>query len=224
MARCHGSGLDQYAVPAERRDDDGVVSAMANIFAPFGFSHVSAITGQSPNFGQTQRLIAANNGNQFFFGDPVIELTSGYIDVAPSSGAGTILGIFIGCFYASVSDGGVTKYPRTWLGSDAIGDVNAYVLTHPESIFHVQSGAGGPLTLSSIGSNINFLRGTGNTSTGQSGAYVDPSSLATTATLPFLITGLVQSPPGGPGTDATTAFNWVSVAFNNQTYKTLTGV
>ena len=197
---------------------------MANIFAPFGFTQSGGLSGVSPNFGQSTHLIAAANTNQFFYGDPVIQLTTVYIDVAPSAGSGTLFGIFAGCYYSSLSRGGATWWSPYWPGSDAASDVNAYVISYQNGTFYVQSGPGGPLTLSALGSNINFQRGTGNTTTGLSGAYVDPTTLATTATLPFRITGLVTNPPGGPGTDATSAFNWVAVTFNNQTFKTLTGV
>ena len=43
-----------------------------------------------------------------------------------------------------------------------------------------------------------------------------------TATLPFRVVGLVTDPPGSAGT-ASGAYNWVVVAFNNVSTKTLTG-
>jgi hypothetical protein len=82
------------------------------------------------------------------------------------------------------------------------------------------SAAGGPATVGSIGQNINFQLGTGNTSSGISGAYVDYSTISTTATAqPFTIVGLVQSPPGVNGRDITTAGNMVEVIINQSWLK-----
>jgi hypothetical protein len=47
---------------------------------------------------------------------------------------------------------------------------------------------------------------------------------AVTATLPFRIMDFIRDPPGVNGTDFTTPYGWVFVAFNNQDFKTLTGI
>ena len=47
---------------------------------------------------------------------------------------------------------------------------------------------------------------------------------AVTATLPFRILDFIREPPGVNGTDITTAYPWVFVTFNNQDFKTLTGI
>ena len=42
----------------------------------------------------------------------------------------------------------------------------------------------------------------------------------TTVTLPFIIVGLVETPPGSDGTDITTEYNRVIVGFNNASSRT----
>ena len=64
--------------------------------------------------------------------------------------------------------------------------------------------------------------GTGNTSTGISGMYVETP--ATTATLPFRVVALLTDPPGANGTDYTSAYNQIIVAFNYSSTRTTDGV
>jgi hypothetical protein len=77
-----------------------------------------------------------------------------------------------------------------------------------------------------IGMNGQFAIGTGNQATGMSGATLDvvTNPPAATPTFPFRIIDLITDPPGANGTDTTTAFNWAYVTFNNQDFKSLTGI
>ena len=74
-----------------------------------------------------------------------------------------------------------------------------------------------------MNANVQFAYGTGNASTGISGAYVVYNSPATTDTLPFRVVSLVTDPPGSNGTQSG-AYNYVIVAFNNVAPKQLTGL
>jgi len=67
---------------------------------------------------------------------------------------------------------------------------------------------------------VRQLPGFGNTANGISGMTVDQDTLGTTVTLPFRIVGLVEDPPGVNGTDITTEYNQVIVAFNNASTRT----
>lgn len=176
------------------------------------------------------RLIAAANTHTFFQGDPVYNLNTGYID---DNGIGSIptqgtLGVFIGCRYLANSAGGGSitwknNYPGS--GSSSQADIQAYVIDDPMVVFGIwvgtgsASASGGPVTQAYIGSNFNWQKGTGNSLSGISGAYLDFASHATTATLPLTVVGLVQAPPGVNGTDITTAGNYVEVVLNQQAYK-----
>lgn len=190
---------------------------MANTNAPFGFSPEGTASGSTPNFRLSNRLIAAGNSTAIFTGDAVVPVTgtsTGYIKQAtPSTIA--MAGIFWGCKYLSISQGRPV-WSRYWPGSDANGDVTAYVIDNPDAEFVVQAG-GTAIGLASLNQNVQLNVGTGNTTTGQSGMYVENPSTANT--LPFTITGFVQNPSGANGTDITTAYNWVTVTFNNEVFR-----
>lgn len=185
---------------------------MANTQAPFGFNQFKG-TGSSPTYELVEMLISSANGTAIFWGDAVVPVTgaaTGYIKQATASTV-ALAGIFYGCKYLSTSQKRVV-WSRYWPGSDATGDVTAYVVNDPNAQFTVQAGAAA-ITFASVGQNIQLAVGTGNTNTGQSGMFVQTPG--TTATLPFRITALVLDPPGANGTDPATAYNNVVVQFNN---------
>ncbi len=193
---------------------------MANTNNPFGFRQVKG-TGSVPTFELSTRKIASNNTTAIFFGDAVIPLTTGYIGQATASTV-RMEGIFYGCKYLSTSQKR-TVWSNYWPGSDATGDVTAYICDDPNAQFIVQSSdASGTAAIgfANIGEYINIAVGTGNTANGLSGMTVDQDTLATTVTLPFRIVGLVEDPPGVNGTDITTEYNQVIVAFNNASTRT----
>jgi len=193
---------------------------MANTNAPFGFRQIKG-TGSAPTFEQSVRKIKSDNTTAIFFGDAVIPLTTGYIGQATASTV-RMEGIFAGCKYLSVSQKR-TVWSNYWPGSDANGDVEAYIIDDPNAQFVVQSsdvGGTSPITFANIGEYINIAVGTGNTATGISGMTIDQDTLATTATLPFRIVGLVENPPGANGTDIASEYNLVIVAFNNASTRT----
>lgn len=186
---------------------------MANTNAPFGFKQYQG-TGSAPTYEQVTMTIASNYSTAIYFGDPVqpvVGSATGYIQVYNASGTAATAGIFAGCKYTSVSQKR-TVWSNYWPGSDANGDVTAYVINDPNAKFLVQAG-GTNVGFSKIGQNIQVNLGTGNAASGVSGAYVE--SPATTATLPFRVVDIVTQPPGSNGTDATAAYNLVVVQFNN---------
>ena len=193
---------------------------MANTNAPFGFRQYSG-TGSAPTYEQNVRYIASDNTTAIYFGDAVIPLTTGYIGQATASTV-RVEGIFAGCKYVSTSQKR-TVWSNYWPGSDATGDVEAYIIDDPNAKFLVQSSDSGgtaAVTFAKIGEYINLAVGTGNTATGISGMTVNVATLNTTVTLPFRIVGLVTSPPGADGTDTATEYNQVIVAFNNASTRT----
>jgi hypothetical protein len=200
---------------------------MANTSAPFGFQLAGILDGTVGSLGQQTRLIASNNSSSIFSGDPVVSLSTGYITKMTAGSAVQCAGVFAGCTYLNTSLSR-TVWSPSWPGSGATGDVTAYVISNPNATFLVQattsSGSAVPITTADINNNIDVAMGAGNATTGQSTSSVDTYTIATTNTLPFRIVSLVTSPPGAPGTDATTAYNRVVVTFNNQDFKSLTGI
>ena len=193
---------------------------MANTQAYFGFTQYQGGAGGAPTFAQSVRRIASSSG-AIYTGDPVMPAVSsanGYI-VQASPGSTTLAGIFVGCKYLNTSLGR-TVWSSYWPGSGATGDVEAYVIDDPNARFIVQTSTTSfPITgtLSTQTSGVQgqyaqFSIGTGNTSTGRSGSYL--SSLATTATFPFVVIDYQVGVQNGG--DPTSQYCNVIVGFNNE--------
>jgi hypothetical protein len=192
---------------------------MANTLSPFGFSPNGTLSGSTPNFRLSRRYIASSNATAIFTGDVVMPVTStatGYI-VQYSAGTVPPAGVFMGCKYLSVSQGRQVWSPY-WPGSDANGDVTAYVIDNPDALFVVQSGTASAVTLANINSNATVNTSTaGTTINGRSGMAL--GTIGTTSTYPFIIVDLITTPTGQNGTDITTAYNWVVVGWNLEIFK-----
>jgi len=197
---------------------------MANTAAYFGFTQYQGGAGGAPTFAQSTRRIASGNTTPIYTGDPVMPVVStanGYITQG-AAGTTRLDGIFVGCKYLNTSLGR-TVWSSYWPGSGATGDVEAYVIDDPNSRFLVQTSfAGAPMTGTAttmtsgiIGQYAQFTIGSGNTSTGRSGAYL--SSVATTVTFPFIVVDYQIS--GNNGGDPTTQYCNVVVGFNNEIFR-----
>lgn len=192
---------------------------MANTLAPFGFSPSGTISGSGPNFRLSSRKIASTNATAIYTGDAVMPVTTtatGYI-TQYTTGSVPCCGVFWGCVYLSVSQSRIVR-SEFWPGSDANGDITAYVIDSPDAMFIAQSGAG-PITLANVNQNVAIVVSpVGSSLTGRSGMALGVP--ATTSTYPFTIVGLAQDLGAGNGTDITTAFNYVYVTFNNEIFRT----
>jgi hypothetical protein len=196
---------------------------MANTNAPFGFKQSSG-NGSAPTYEQVAVTIAYN-ASALFFGDPVFPNAAGGVEKG-TPGTDGIAGVFVGCKYLSVAQKR-TVWSNYWPGSDVASTqtVEGYIVNDPNAKFIAQVGGSSStgLTAAAINANVQFAYGTGNTANGISGAYVVYNSADVTSTLPFRVVGLVTDPPGSAGTESG-AYNWVIVAFNNVTTKSLTGI
>ena len=213
---------------------------MANTFAPYGFLQAQGGAGGAPTFAQSARRIASTNTTPIFTGDPVQPVTStatGYITQATAGGSVQLAGIFTGCQYFSTSQKR-TVWSSYWPGSDATGDVTAYVIDDPAARFVVQtSGSGFPVTGTATsqtsgvqGQLVTFAYSTtgatsgnsygGNNATGRSTAYVNAT--ATTNTSPFIIVDYAVS--FGNGGDQTTQYCNLLVGFNNEVWRSNSAV
>ena len=201
---------------------------MANTFAPFGFSEYQGGAGGAPTFAQVKMRIASTDTQACFYGDPVypvIGTANGYITQAHTPTTTALAGIFVGCSYLSTSQKR-TVWSNYWPGSDATGDVTAYVINDPNARFLVQgnsttfniSGTMTNWTSSPVGQDAQFAIGTGPTANGLSGAYLN--AVGTTVTYPFIVVDLITFPPGANGADPTSASNYVVVGFNNAQTRT----
>jgi len=201
---------------------------MANTSGPFGLAQTGTASGP-PNFAESHNppyRIASTYGTAIYWGDLVRmnSSTTGYVEQWAAGDGSTATKIpvcvFVGCSYFSTSQQ-KTIQSKYWPGSDATGDVNAFVVDDPNAQFKIQANAG-PISQTAIGQTADVVVNAGNSTTGISGMALDTPT--TTNTLPLKVVNIINTPPGANGTDVTTAYNYVIVAFNNQMYKTLLGV
>lgn len=204
---------------------------MANTNAPFGFQVVHSGNSFTPSFGLTKLRIASTDTSACFYGDPVMPVIGTATGYTTRYVAGTTVlsGIFQGCTYLSTAQKRQV-WSNYWPGSDATGDVTAYVITDPMAQFLVQgdatnfiiSGTLSTFTTSPIGQYAGVTMGAGTTANGFSTAFL--SSKGTTNTLPFIVVDLITAPPGANGADPTTGYNQVIVGFNNEWLRTNSAV
>lgn len=188
---------------------------MANNNAPFGFRQAQG-TGTTPSYEQVEQLCDYNTA-AIFVGDPVAHISDGTIAGATTSalpGTVPIAGIYVGCHYLSVSQKHVV-WSNYWPGSDVASgnSVSVYIINDPNAQWLAQSSGASGLTQSLVGTAMQFVYGTGSTSTGQSGAYIDASNTNGTATFPFRLNQLTK--PVGNTSYTTGEYNQGIFAFNN---------
>lgn len=177
---------------------------MANANNPQGFQLQQSAIGAPSNFEHILASIAYNDTTKIFTGDPVKLLTTGFVSQWTSgTSVAQLWGIFAGVEYLSVSQGKMVS-AQFWPGADvASTGQNSIVaklipcIGSAAPLFLVQSDSTGT-AFADIGTNVDVALGTGNTFTGQSGAYI-VSTPATTATLPFQVVGLYGGVPGAGG-------------------------
>lgn len=199
---------------------------MANTLAPSGFMLAGILDGTVGSLGQSQWQISSAYTSNIYSGDPVY-LTSGYVTVGASSTSTPILGIFIGCEYYSSAVNRKIWSPY-WPASTAVPSgttIDAWVITNPNATFTVQANNASALAQSALNTSFGYA-GQGTTGaaptsqalTGQSVSYLDTASGANSGN-PFRLVAFVTAPPGANGTDTTSAYQKVLVAFNNQQYR-----
>jgi hypothetical protein len=192
---------------------------MANINAPFGFRPVRRLDGAAWSSTHTTRKMQ-NTAGALNRGDVVKGLADGTVAVAAAGGAGTSLGIFVGCHYLQAALG----YPiwsNYWPGSGAVGLVDAFIIDDPLVVFEVMA-ATGPITLANVGDNADFVVNPSTTGFSK-WALATPAVAAGSDVLPFKVVavGNYGVPVGENGYDASAANNIVEVAWNTQAYKTV---
>jgi len=209
------------------------------------------ITGSTTTSGNLNGVFTVTSASST---TAVCAYASSTINVTCSaSGTVTVIapvaGVFVGCRYLSTAN----KYPafrNYWPGSDANGDVTAYVVTDPNAQFSVMTGNSNTTAtavgLSNVGQNIGFSYSQSGVTTtngvsanGLSTYFADQYSLiansvagpSANAFLPFRIIGLQNYIPGfnSPlqtvnGNDWTTAYNRIIVGFNNSMPRQFAGI
>jgi hypothetical protein len=168
------------------------------ISAPYGLKPVNSI-GNS-NYSGTTREYAIPNGyaTNIFYGD-LVGLSRGYLQrlSVTAGAAGTVAGVFLGCYYTNPSTKQPT-YAQYWPSGTAAGDAVAVVGDDPDLLFKAVVCSAG-VTIASgnsalIGQNLSMINNSGNVNTGNSAnAVLAPAATpAVTATLPLRCLGLVK--------------------------------
>ena len=176
---------------------------MANQETAFGLRPVGLVGSGVNSTGVTQYEIASNNANAIYRYSLVTPAAGGVIDQAGATDGGTSqnLGVLMGVEYHD----SVQKKPvwlNYWPGSGSVSvdtnyPIKAFVADDPNQLFVVAADAtltNRATALATVFANANLGTSarTGSTDTGRSNSQVDVDSIATTATLPLRIVGLVD--------------------------------
>ncbi len=176
---------------------------MANQETAFGLRPVGLAGSGVNSTGVTQYEIASNNTNAIYQYGIVVPTAAGVIDYAGATNGGTTqaLGVLMGVEYHD----SVQKKPvwlNYWPGSGSVSvdtnyPVKAYVADNPNQLFVVAADAtltNRATALAAIFANTDLGTSarTGSTNTGRSNSQASVANIATTATLPLRIVGLVD--------------------------------
>ena len=201
---------------------------MANTNAGYGFVwHGLAGDAVTPSSGLIQMKISASDTGVYGEFDPLMFMSTGYVTaLTKGTTVSQFAGVFKSCEYYSTALG-----RRVWSNyypgsGNATGDVLVSVQPAQGSIpprFRVQSSGAAAVTAGNIWNNVDLCSGSAPSGSAVGGLYrskavIDlTANIGTTAGLPFRIVGLWSdiAAPGAPGTDNTTAYNWVLVQANN---------
>lgn len=176
---------------------------MANQETAYGLRPVGLVGGGANSTGITEYEIASDNTNAIYQYGIVVPLAAGVITYAGATSGGTTqaLGVLTGVHYHD----SVKKKPvwlNYWPGSGSVSvdtnyPVKAFVADNPNQLFQVASDASltdratalaGVFANATLGTSAR----TGSTDTGRSNSALSVSSIATTATLPLRIVGIVD--------------------------------
>jgi hypothetical protein len=177
--------------------------AYPTVDKPYGLKPINLIGGQVFAGATRQRRIASG-ASSIGYGDPVELTSSGTIAVststttAPTAG---FAGVFLGCNYVSSVTGQPT-YSQAWISGTAVKSgtyINAYVADDPNTLFKVVGvtaslvvSTTGGFTYEDIGTNVELVPNTLNTTTNDSQQGVRTGSVATTRSLPMRIVDVVE--------------------------------
>lgn len=216
---------------------------MANQSTANGLRPIGLVGSASNSTGVTQYEIAFDNTNAIFQYGIVVPLAGGVIDFAGATDGGTTqaLGVLMGIEYQD----SIQKKPvflNFWPGANSVSvdtnfPVKAFVADDPNQLFRVASDAtltNRATALATVFANASLGTSarTGSTSTGSSDSALSVSSVATTATLPLRIVGILDDVSNSDFTAAgiplivrlNAHFNAASRRFDSQTTADSTGI
>ena len=176
---------------------------MANQETAYGLRPIGLVGSGANSTGVTQYEIASDNTNAIYQYGIVVPTADGVIDFAGATDGGTTqaLGVLMGVEYHD----SVQKKPvwrNYWPGSGSVSvdtnyPIKAFVADNPDQLFKVASDASltdRATALATVFANASLGTSarTGSTDTGSSNSALSVSSVATTATLPLRIVGIMD--------------------------------
>ena len=216
---------------------------MANQETAYGLRPIGLIGGATNSTAVTQYEIANDNTNAIYNGGICVPLAAGVITYAGATDGGTTqaLGVLMGVEYVD-STTKKTTWLNYWPGSGSVSvdtnhPVKAFVADNPMQLFKVASDASltnratalaGVFSNASLGTSAR----TGSTDTGRANGALSVSSIATTATLPLRIVGIMDDEANSDYSAAgiplivrlNAHFNAPTSRFDSQTTATSTGI
>ena len=216
---------------------------MANQETAYGLRPVGLVGSGANSTGVTEYEIASDNTNAIYQYGIVVPLAAGVITYAGATSGGTTqaLGVLTGVMYHD----SVKKKPvflNYWPGSNSVSvdtnhPVKAFVADNPNQLFQVASDASltnratalaGVFANATLGTSAR----TGSDDTGRSNSALSVSSIATTATLPLRIVGIVDDEANSDFSAAgipllvrlNAHFNAATRRFDSQTTADSTGI
>ena len=216
---------------------------MANQSTAYGLRPIGLVGSGANSTGVTQYEIASDNTNAIYQYGIVVPTADGVIDFAGATDGGTTqaLGVLMGVEYHD----SVQKKPvwlNYWPGSGSVSvdtnyPIKAFVADNPDQLFKVASDASltdRATALATVFANASLGTSarTGSTDTGSSNSALSVSSVATTATLPLRIVGIMDDEANSDYTAAgiplivrlNAHFNAGTRSFDSQTTANSTGI
>ena len=216
---------------------------MANQSTAYGLRPIGLVGSGANSTGVTQYEIASDNTNAIYQYGIVVPTADGVIDFAGATNGGTTqaLGVLMGVEYQD----SVQKKPvwlNYWPGSGSVSvdtnyPVKALVADNPNQLFKAASDASltnRATALATVFANASLGTSarTGSTDTGSSNSALSVSSVATTATLPLRILGIMDDEANSDYTAAgiplivrlNAHFNAGTRSFDSQTTADSTGI
>lgn len=165
---------------------------MANTNAPHGLRAVKHMTGGVVR--TNEYTIASAYNTNIFYGDQV-EMTGTGKNVALAAATNVDnIGMFAGCRYVNAA--GEQKFSKYWPADTVATEIVALVYDDPNIVFEAQCDT---LAAADIGTLVDWNAGTGSTSTGMSGGYMDVGAGTATTDQTYRLIELKPSPDNAYG-------------------------
>lgn len=188
---------------------------MSQVQSPYGLRVVKLLGDLPFSGGMHSYVLTTNQAQGFYFGDPVSLIAGQPTPINATPGAGSVIGVFMGCSYQDPVRGFVNAQflPPNAISSGAT-KVQVKICDYPWLVMQVQ--ATGPVTYASVGLNAalgNFTAGS--VQTGNSAVNLQlPAGTASAAVRIYdLVVNAAPSPgassmPGDPYTDVLVVWNF----------------